>query len=474
MSAEKRVDLEEKLDRELDRDLQSDGPPPHSAAKGFIVSGAIWLIVGTTWGFIGALEYVAPDLIQNVSWLSFGRVRTAHLNIVAFGFLTATLIGVALYCIPALLRTKLFSERLGVATMWAWNAAVLIGAVTISMGYTQAREYAELEWPIDVAVLLAFVLILYNMIMTVVFRREKNLYVSVWYFVGAILWTSMVYPLGNVMWHPKTGSMTGTVDAIWLWFYGHNVIGLLFTPLAVGAAYYVIPRVARAPLYSHTLSIIGFWTLGLIYTHIGTHHLMQAPVPLWLKVIAGIDSFLMLIPVFTVLVNLWMTARGHWVNFFGTAAGKFVFAGTIWYAVVCIQGAFHSLNFVQRVTHFNNWVVGHAHIAVFGFAGMIAIGAAYHILPKVCGRKIWSPPLANLQYWLIFLGLWGMFIALTIGGLVQGNSWLNGESVYRVLPQLTMYSALRVMFATMIIVGALVGAYNILMTVSRGERIEPA
>lgn len=451
----------------------SEGQTGHATAKAFIVSGALWLVVATLYGLLSAFVYAAPDAIRDVAWLQFGRSRTVHLNVVTLGFLTSTLLGVGLYILPVLLRTRLYSERLGIAAVWLWNATVAAGVVTLSLGYTQAREYAELIWPLDVAVVAVFALLLYNIVMTIARRRERVMYVSVWYITGAVLWTCCVYPLGNVMWHPTTGSLTGIVDAIWLWFYGHNIIGLLFTPLAVGAAYYVIPRVARAPLYSHTLSIVGFWTLALIYTHIGTHHLMQAPVPLWLKVIAGIDSFAMLIPVSTVLVNLWLTARGRLGAFFATAAGKFVFAGTMWYLVVCLQGAFQSLEFVQRVTHFNNWVIGHAHVAVFGFAGFIAIGTVYHVLPRICGRELWSEGLANLHYWLALVGLGIMFASLTIAGLIQGQAWLNGEGVYRTITMITPYAMLRTLAGGIIVVASLVGLYNVLMTVWRGERMRP-
>jgi len=447
-------------------------PAPYGTARGFMVSGAWWLAIGTLIGLLGAAELVAPDLVTQWPWLKFGRVRPMHISAVLFGFLVPTLLGGGLYAVPALLKRSLYSERLGRLSVVLWNVCVAAGVVTIGAGHTQAREYAEFIWPIDVGVVIVFVLLLYNVVMTIAHRVEPSLYVSVWYITGAILWTCCVYPLGNVMWRPATGSLTGVIDAIWLWFYGHNIIGLLFTPLAVGLAYFIIPRVANAPLYSHTLSLIGFWSLALIYTHIGTHHLMQAPVPLWLKVIAGIDSFMMLIPVLTVLINLWMTARGRFAGFFTQPAGKFVFAGTLWYLIVCIQGAFHSLQFVQRVTHFSNWVIAHAHIAVFGFAGMIALASVYHILPTLCGRKLYSVGLANLQYWLVIIGLGTMFIVLTMAGLVQGQAWLNGEGVYRVLPTIGPYMALRLMSGVVIFSGALVGLYNVMMTVYRGEVIE--
>jgi len=310
------------------------------------------------------------------------------------------------------------------------------------------------------------------LVMTVLHRREQLLYVSVWYALGGVLWTAVVFPLGNVMWR-FSGSLTGTVDAVWLWFYGHNILGLYLTPLAVAVLYYLMPRIAKAPLYSHTLSLIGFWSLLAFYAHIGAHHLLQAPVPLWLKTLSVMDSVGMILPVATVLINLWLTTKDNLSAFVQSVPGKFVYAGSAWYLIVCLQGPLQSLPMVQRYVHFNNWVVGHAHIAVLGFAGMIALGGLWYILPLVSGRRVYSMALANLQFWLLSVGVLGFFLVLTIAGLVQGSGWLNGESVYRVLPLISPYMGLRLAFGIPIIVAAFLGLYNVLMTLTRGERIAP-
>jgi hypothetical protein len=201
-------------------------------------------------------------------------------------------------------------------------------------------------------------------------------------------------------------------------------------------AYYVIPRATRSPLYSHTLSLLGFWSLIVVYTHIGTHHLLQVPVPTWLKVVAIVDSVAMVIPVMAFLINIWYTAKGKLGEIHADIGAKFVFTGTIMYFFVSIQGSMMALPDVQRVTHFNNWVVAHAHIGVLGFAGMIALGGLYFILPKITGRPLFSRFLADLQYWMVLIGMVGFTIVLTIAGLIQGNAWLNGETVYRVLPEI--------------------------------------
>ncbi len=441
----------------------------HSTVKGYFLSSACWLVVGTVEGFIGAIELVAPDLLGNIPWLVFGRIRQVHTNVVMFGFVGTGLLGAAHYLVPTLLRTSLYSERLGRLTLWLWNLAIVAGVITLSMGYTQNREYAEFIWPIDIGVLIVLALIFYNFFQTLRRRKENLLYVSVWYIFGAVIFTFFTYFFGNAVWNPDTGSITGIPDAILAWFYGHNVLGFFFTPLAVASAYYIVPIACRAPLYSHTLSLIGFWSILLLYSHIGTHHLIQAPAPTWLKVIAITGSVGMVVPVMTVLVNLWLTMKDRLGFLVSDIGGKFVLAGTVWYLLTCLQGPLQSLPYIQRLTHFTNWVIAHAHMGVFGFSGSITFGAIYFILPRITGRPIYSRRLADLQYWLFLIGMIGFFTVLTTAGLIQGNGWLNGETVYRILPQIHLYMILRASLGILVIGGAVIGVYLIVMSLYSGK-----
>jgi cytochrome c oxidase cbb3-type subunit 1 len=445
----------------------------YSTVKAYFLSSAAWLVVGTIGGFIGAIELVAPDLLGNIPWIVFGRIRQIHTNVVMFGFVGTGLLGVAHYLVPTLLRTPLYSERLGKLTLWLWNLAIAIGVVTLSMGHTQNREYAEFIWPVDIGVLMVLALIFYNLFQTLRRRTETLLYVSVWYVFGALIFTFFTYFFGNAIWNPGTGSISGMPDAILAWFYGHNILGFFFTPLAVAAAYYIIPIVCRAPLYSHTLSLIGFWSILLLYSHIGTHHLIQAPAPTWLKVIAITGSVGMIVPVMTVLVNLWLTMKDRLGYLYSDIGGKFVLVGTIWYLLTCLQGPLQSLPYVQRLTHFTNWVIAHAHMGVFGFAGSITFGAMFFILPRIMGKPLYSKQLAEIQYWLFLIGMIGFFTVLTTAGLIQGNGWLNGETVYRILPQIHLYMILRASLGILLIGGAIIGAYNVFMSIY-GEARAPS
>jgi cbb3-type cytochrome c oxidase subunit I len=436
----------------------------HKTARGFCMTSAVWMAIATLFGLTTAIQFIAPDLLGNIPWLSLGRIRAVHTNLVIFGFVTPGLISAALYIVPRLLQTTLYSEKLGMLTVFIWNIFLVSMAVTLSMGLTQGREYAEAIWSIDVLVAVTFCLLFINLFMTIRQRQEPILYVSVWYICAAVILTIFVYGIGNVIWVPGAGALTGIPDAIILWFYGHNVLGLLLTPLAVGVAYYVIPSACRTPLYSHTLSLVGFWVLLVIYSHIGTHHLLQVPAPTWLKVISIVDSIGMIIPVAVVLINLWYTVKGKLGEIHADIGAKFVFTGTVIYLLTCVQGPLQSLPQVQRVTHFSFWVVAHAHMGVLGFSGMIALGGIYYVLPKITGRALYSKFLADLQYWLVLIGLSGFMVSLTIAGLIQGAGWLNGETVYRILPQLHVYNIVRASMGLMIVVGALIGLYNIVRT----------
>lgn len=438
---------------------------PNSAALAFIIAGSFWFVIGTIYGLFSAIHLLAPEFFNNIAFFVFGRVRPSHVNTVLYGFVVTTLIGLGLYYVPALLKRYLWSEPLAWLSFILWNITVLSGPVTFATGNSQGREYCEYLWIFDVSLILSVLLIVLNLVMTIIYRVEKILFVSVWYFTASFMWIAGSYFIGNVMWLPPKGAFPGLIDSIFLWFYGHVLPGLLLTPLAIGAGYFVIPRITKAPIYSYTLSVLGFWTLVTFYSHIGGHHLLQAPIPTWLKTITVTDSVLMFIPVLIVIVQWLMTTRHTDGIIWKDPSGRWVATGVIWYLIVGLQGSLQSLPAVQKVTHFNNWTIGHSHIAVLGFSGFIALGALWHILPLITGRELFSMKLVKYQYGMIMTGLIGFFVVLTIAGLIQGESWFNGETVYRILPRLGTYMALRAAFGLFIITGAFIGFYNLIRSI---------
>ena len=446
----------------------------HMPVAGFFISSAVWFVLGAAAGLILASAMIAPEfsLYKNLSWLEFGRIRPIHTNIMIFGFVGSALLGSTYYYVPRLVRTPLVSPTTGHIALWIWNLAIIVGTVTLGLGFTQSREYAEWIWPVDIMILLVFALTCFTLMRTLARREEQLLYVSVWYAIGALIFSFFIYFFGNAVWNPATGAITGMPDGILAWFYGHGIVGLFLTPLAIGLAYYIVPIVCRTPLYSHALSLVGFWTILMFYPHIGTHHLLQTPAPTWLKVVAVTGSIGMLVPVTTVLVNLWLTMRGRLNFIHEKIGGKFVFAGLVWYLLVCLQGPLQSLPLVQRVTHLTNWVIGHSHIAVLGFSGFIAIGGIYFIIPRITGRPLYSTRLANIQYWLLLTGLTGFFVVLTMAGLIQGSGWLSGQDVYKVLPELHIYWAWRAGFGAIIAVASVIGFYNIVRSVYGSKTTE--
>jgi len=436
----------------------------HSSAKNFLLSSIFWLILFTSFGFIIAIKFFAPEFLGQLSFLTFGRMRPMHVNGVTLGFLSTGLIGIAYYIIPRLSGTKLYSEKLGNLTVILWNLAIASGTVLLALGYTQAREYAEYIWIIDVAIMITLLLIGYNIFRTIQKRTERKLYASTWYVMGTFLSFPIVYFIGNVMWHPDTGSLQGAVDGVFNWFYGHNVLGLWFTTLGIAGWYYFIPIMTRRPLYSHLLSMIGFFSIVFVYTGVGGHHLLQAPIPEWLKTIAIVNSGLMMVPVLAFITNILLTMRGKWDYFIESIPLRFILIGAFLYFLASAQGTFQAFRETNMYLHFGQWAVGHAHIALLGGFGFLVMGAIYFLIPRITGKEIYSKRLMSYHFWFTMLGFILFFSIMTIMGLIQSSGWVQNITVATVLLQLKPYFIIRALAGGTIIAGQYIFFYNILMT----------
>jgi cbb3-type cytochrome c oxidase subunit I len=446
-----------------------------SASVNFMLTAALWLIIGVSMGLILALQFVFPDLFRGVPWLVFSRLRQAHVNTVLFAWLSGGMIGIWLYIVPRLTGRKLWSEPLGNLAMILWNLSLAFGIFEILSAHTQSREYAEMIWVVDVLVMTALIMVTVNVYMTVGHRVEPKLYVSLWYIIGTLMWMPLLYFIGNVMWNPPTGALTGVNDAIFNWFYGHNILGLWFTTGLLPVIYYIVPRETRSPLYSHFLSMIAFWGIAFFYTGVGGHHLLWAPIPYWLKTIAVAESIGMVLPVVAFMMNIFLTMRGNWNRFFTSIPLRFTITGWIAYFLVSYQGSHQAIRGINLLTHFTQYVPGHAHLALLFFAASTIMGAIFYIIPRVYKVEIFSRKLVNVQYSLYVIGFLFFFLGFVLTGLTQGTAWVHqGLPVWSVLPGLRPYMALRAVGGGLVVISFILFTYNIFMSIlKRKPQIQP-
>jgi cbb3-type cytochrome c oxidase subunit I len=437
-----------------------------SASLAFFVGAVLLIILGVTEGLIMVIQFVFPDFGAGVPWLVLGRVRQSHTNTVMFGFLSMGQMAFWYYVIPRLTGRKMWSESLGVLAAILWGIAVLVGVVLELFGLSQGREYAEMIYWVDVAVEVVCVLNLVNMFMTISKRVEQNLYVVVWYIVGALMWFPMLYFIGNVMWDYPMGSLTGINDSIFNWFYGHNVLGLWFTPGILAISYFIVPRETKTPLYSHALSLIAFFGLVLFYTGVGGHHLEWAPIPYWVKTIAVAESIGMSITIVAFLMNMWLTMRGNWNKVASSIPLKFATVSWISYVLVSFQGTQEALRSINLLTHFTQYVTSHAHLSLLLFGASGVMAAAYYCIPRMLNISIFSRKLANTGFILYVIGFSFFFLGFMLVGLTQGTSWVHiGLPVWTVLAGIRPFLALRAAGGMVLWLGFILFVINILATV---------
>ena len=444
----------------------------NSASRNFLISATLWVVLGVLMGLTLALQFVFPDLFRGVPALVFSRLRQEHTNTVLFAFLSGGMMGLWLYIVPQLTGRKLWSERLGNLTMVLWNVAVASGVVGIAMAHSQSREYAEMIWVVDIGVIITLLLNMLNIYMTIAHRVEKKLYVSLWYIAGTVMWFPLLYFIGNVMWNPPTGALTGINDTIFNWFYGHNVLGLWFTTGLLPVIYFIVPRETRTPLYSHFLSLIAFWGIAFFYTGVGAHHLEWAPIPYWLRTVAVAESIGMILPVVAFMMNIFMTMRGNWNRFITSIPLRFVITGWVAYFLASYQGSHQALRGINLLTHFTQYVPGHAHLALLFFSASVVMGGIFYIIPRIYKVQIYSRTLVNVQYSLYVIGFIFFFAGFLLTGLTQGAAWLHqGLPVWSVLPGLRPYMALRAVGGVLLVVSFILFAYNIIATIVKRKPI---
>lgn len=380
----------------------------------------IWLLVASVAGLIASIKLHSPDWLAQYGWITFGRIRPIHLNLVAYGWCSLAGIGVSLWLIPRLLKTQLVGAKYAIAGGALWTIGVFLGAVSIALGYSDGLEWLEFPWQIDVLLVFGGGLVGLPVLMTLLNRKVDHLYVSVWYIAAGLLWFPVLFLIANIPY-----LHFGVQQASMNWWFGHNVLGLWFTPIGLASAYYLIPKILGKPIYSYNLSLLGFWSLAFFYSQVGGHHLIGGPVPTWLITMSIVQSMMMIIPVFAVTVNLHMTVLGNFKALVYSPTLRFIVLGTMLYTAASVQGSLEALRSVNTVTHFTHFTVAHAHLGLYGFFSMVMFGAIYFIMPRVMNWEWPYPKLISLHFWLVFIGFLIYFIWLSIGGWLQGLAMLD-------------------------------------------------
>ena len=388
----------------------------------FFFWAAFWLMVGTSYGLLAAIKLYWPDTLA-YSIFSFGRIRPIHTNIVMFGWSSIALIGIALYVVSRTSKATLYKSGSAKTGLMFWNLALALGVITLSLGVSRGpQEYRELIWPIAVLYGIGLVCIATTIVGTVARRKTPEVYVSNWYILGAICWMSILFTIAYLPFYQE-----GLGNIVVQGYYMHNAVGLWFTPLVLGMTYYVLPRLLAKPIYSYALGALGFWTNMTFYTMIGAHHFIFSPVPWWLQTTAILFSVGMLVPVWAGTGNFFLTARGAWHKIKKSYALIFLLVGIWGYALASTQGTIEAFRSANIYWHFTNFTVGHSHLAMYGFVAFAIWGAIYGLLPRITGRGPSQSAIA-LHFWLAFIGGCIYIVSISIAGVLQGFSWVAGES----------------------------------------------
>jgi cytochrome c oxidase cbb3-type subunit 1 len=402
----------------------------------FMVSGLLWLLVGSTLAFIASYKMHSPEFLADAAWLTFGRVRPAHLNTMIYGWASMTGIGVLLW-LQARLSRALLPMRAGLtAVAFLWNIAVFAGTVAILAGGSTSVEW--LEFPLSVAGILSllFLVVFVASVLTFTRRNVEHVYVSQWYLFGAVFWFPFLYVAANLMIHG--GGAVGIAEGTANWWFAHNVLGIWFTPIGLAAAYYFIPKVIGRPIHSYYLSILGFWTLAIFYNWAGTHHLIGGPIPLWLQSVGIVASMMMFVPVITVAINHHMTMVGHFHKLKYSPTLRFIVFGAMSYTLVSVQGSLTALRVVNETSHFTHYTIAHAHLGMYAFVTMILFGSVYYILPRLTEREWSSALLIKAHFWTTAVGMVIYWVGLTAGGWLQGRMMLNPDNAFLEVVQMTI------------------------------------
>jgi len=395
--------------------------------KLFMLVTVLWGVVAMLVGLTVAFELIFPNMSGGISWLTFGRLRPLHTNAAIFAFVGNGFFAAIYYSMPRLLKTPMYSKAMGNIHFWGWQLIIVLAAVTYPLGLTQSKEYAELIWPIDILVVLVWVVFGLNMIMTLVKRRVKHIYVAIWFYIATWVTIAVLYIVNNIQ--VPTSFLhsypiySGIQDALVQWWYGHNAVAFFLTTPILGMMYYFIPKAANRPVYSYKLSIIHFWALIFLYIWAGPHHLLYSALPDWAQALGVVFSIMLIAPSWGGMINGLLTLRGAWDKVREDPVLKMFVVGVTAYGMSTFEGPMLSLKSVNALSHFTDWTIAHVHIGTLGWNAMMNFGMIYWMAPRLFKTKLWSVKLANTHFWIATLGMLFFSIPLYFAGFTQALMW---------------------------------------------------
>jgi cytochrome c oxidase cbb3-type subunit I len=452
----------------------------YKVVRQFSVMTVIWGIVGMLVGVIIAAQLVWPEL--NIGpWLHFGRLRPLHTNAVIFAFGGCALFATSYYSVQRTCHTKLFCPRLAAFTFWGWQLIILLAAITLPLGITTGKEYAELEWPIDILITLVWVAYAVVFFGTIAIRKVQHIYVSNWFFGSMIIAVALLHLVNSaevpITLFKSYSAYAGVQDAMIQWWYGHNAVGFFLTAGFLGMMYYFVPKQAGRPVYSYRLSVVHFWALIFTYMWAGPHHLHYTALPDWTQSVGMLFSLILLAPSWGGMINGIMTLSGAWHKLRDDPVLKFLITSLSFYGMSTFEGPMMSIKTVNALSHYTDWTVGHVHSGALGWVAMVSCGSIYYLIPRLFGRtEMFSTKLVTLHFWVATVGVVLYIAALWISGVMQGLMWravnIDGTLTYSFVESVKgsyPFWAIRVLGGVLFLSGMIIMAYNMFKTIAVGK-----
>jgi cytochrome c oxidase cbb3-type subunit I/II len=454
----------------------------------FTIATVVWGLVGMLVGILIATQLFAPAFNFNIPFLTFGRIRPLHTNAVIFAFVGNAIFMGIYYSLQRLCKARMFSDMLSNIHFWGWQLIIVAAAITLPLGYTTSKEYAELEWPIDIAIALVWVAFGINMFGTIIKRREKHMYVAIWFYIATWVTVTVLHVVNSievpVTFLKSYPIYAGVQDALVQWWYGHNAVAFFLTTPYLGLMYYFLPKAANRPVYSYKLSIVHFWTLVFLYIWAGPHHLLYSALPDWAQSLGTVFSIMLIAPSWGGMINGLLTLRGAWDRVRENPILKFMVVAVTAYGMATFEGPMLSLKNVNAIAHFTDWIISHVHTGALGWNGFLTFGILYWLVPKLWKTNLYSKKLANFHFWIGFLGIVFYALSMWFAGITQSLMWKQFtplgvlqypnflETVLQIVP---MY-IIRMIGGTLYFVGVIVMVYNLVKTAKQGSfaKEEPA